>query len=41
MEDLLTRVFKNLIDRVSGPMKFRLLLQLLMAYCEKAKVLSI
>jgi len=31
MEDLLTRVFENLIDRVSGPMKFRLILQPLMA----------
>ena len=31
MEDLLTRIFENLIDRVSGPMKFRLILQPLMA----------
>jgi hypothetical protein len=31
MEDLLTRFFENLIDRVSGPMKFRLILQPLMA----------
>ena len=31
MEELLTRVFDNLIDRVSGPMKFRLILQPLMA----------
>jgi len=31
MEDLLTRMFENLIDRVSGPLKFRLILQPLMA----------
>jgi hypothetical protein len=31
MEDLLTRIFENLIDRVSGPMKCRLILQPLMA----------
>jgi hypothetical protein len=31
MEDLLSRIFENLIDRVSGPMKFRLILQPLMA----------
>ena len=31
MEDLLARVFENLVDRVSGPMKFRLILQPLMA----------
>ena len=31
MEDLLNRIFENLIDRVSGPMKFRLVLQPLMA----------
>jgi hypothetical protein len=31
MDDLLSRVFENLIDRVSGPMKFRLILQPLMA----------
>jgi len=31
MENLLTRIFENLIDRVSGPMKFRLILQPLMA----------
>jgi hypothetical protein len=31
MEDLLTRIFEKLIDRVSGPMKFRLILQPLMA----------
>jgi hypothetical protein len=31
VEDLLTRIFENLIDRVSGPMKFRLILQPLMA----------
>ena len=31
MEDLLTRVVENLIGRVSGPMKFRLLIQPLMA----------
>ena len=31
MEDLLIRIFENLIDRVSGPMKFRLILQPLMA----------
>ena len=31
MEDLLTRIFENLIGRVSGPMKFRLVLQPLMA----------
>jgi hypothetical protein len=31
VEDLLTRVIENLIDRVSGPMKFRLLMQPLMA----------
>ena len=31
MEDMLTRIFENLVDRVSGPMKFRLVLQPLMA----------
>ena len=31
MEDILTRIFGNLVDRVSGPMKFRLVLQPLMA----------
>lgn len=31
MEDILTRIFENLLDRVSGPMKFRLVLQPLMA----------
>jgi hypothetical protein len=31
MEDLLNRIFENLIGRVSGPMKFRLILQPLMA----------
>ena len=31
MEEWLTRIFENLIDRVSGPMKFRLILQPLMA----------
>jgi hypothetical protein len=31
MEDLLARMFENLIGRVSGPMKFRLILQPLMA----------
>ena len=31
MEDLLTRVVENLIGRVSGPMKFRLILQPLMS----------
>jgi len=31
MEDWLLRIFDNLIDRVSGPMKFRLILQPLMA----------
>ena len=31
VEDLLTRVVENLISRVSGPMKFRLVIQPLMA----------
>ena len=31
MDDLLTRLGENLIGRVSGPMKFRLILQPLMA----------
>lgn len=31
MEDILTRIFENLVGRVSGPMKFRLVLQPLMA----------
>jgi hypothetical protein len=31
MEEMLTRIFENLMDRVSGPMKFRLVLQPLMA----------
>jgi hypothetical protein len=31
MEDIITRFFENLVDRVSGPMKFRLILQPLMA----------
>ena len=31
MEEILNRIFEDLIDRVSGPMKFRLILQPLMA----------
>jgi hypothetical protein len=31
MEDILARVFENLGDRVSGPLRFRLVLQPLMA----------
>jgi hypothetical protein len=31
MEDILARFFKNMADRVTGPMKFRLVLQPLMA----------
>ncbi|MDH4230466.1 MAG: hypothetical protein OEW04_00370 [Nitrospirota bacterium] len=31
MEDIFTRIFENLVERVSGPMKFRLILQPLMA----------
>ncbi len=31
MEEWLSRIAENLVDRVSGPMKFRLLLQPLMA----------
>ena len=31
MDDILTRIFENLADRVSGPMHFRLVLQPLMA----------
>jgi hypothetical protein len=31
MEDLLARIVENLSDRVTGPMKFRLILQPLMA----------
>jgi len=31
MEDVLTRIAENLVDRVSGPMKLRLLLQPLVA----------
>ncbi len=31
MEEILDRIFEDLIDRVSGPMKFRLILQPLMA----------
>src|SRR5208283_2491191 len=31
MEDIVTRIFENLAGRVSGPMKFRLILQPLMA----------
>lgn len=31
MDDFLARIFENLVGRVSGPMKFRLLLQPLMA----------
>jgi hypothetical protein len=31
MEDMLMRIGHNLIDRISGPMKFRLVLQPLMA----------
>ena len=31
MEDLVTRVVENLIGRLSGPMKFRLIIQPLMA----------
>jgi hypothetical protein len=31
MEDILARIFENLVDRVSGPMHFRVLMQPLMA----------
>ena len=31
MEDIMARFFENLVDRVSGPMKFRQILQPLMA----------
>lgn len=31
MEDILTRIFENLVGRVNGPMKLRLFLQPLMA----------
>jgi hypothetical protein len=31
MEDILTRIFENLVDRVSGPMHFRVVMQPLMA----------
>ena len=31
MEDMRTRIFENLAGRVTGPMKFRLVLQTLMA----------
>ncbi|HBH61812.1 MAG TPA: hypothetical protein DDX85_08760 [Nitrospiraceae bacterium] len=31
MDDIVTRIIENLADRVSGPMKFRLILQPLMA----------
>lgn len=31
MEDILARFFENLVNRVSGPMQFRLILQPLMA----------
>lgn len=31
MEDFLSRVVENLVDRVSGPLKFRIILQPLMA----------
>lgn len=31
MEELLQRIFENLMDRVSGPMRFRLVLQPIMA----------
>ena len=31
MEDLLSRIIENLVGRVSGPMKFRLILQPVMA----------
>lgn len=31
MEDILSRIFENLAGRVSGPMKFRLVMQPLMA----------
>ena len=31
MEEIVTRIAHNLIDRISGPMKFRLVLQPLMA----------
>jgi hypothetical protein len=31
MEDILTRIFENLVDRVSGPMHFRVIMQPLMA----------
>ena len=39
MDDLITRVADNLIARVTGPMKFRLLLQPSMAiFLRSAKV---
>jgi hypothetical protein len=31
MEDILARIFENLVDRVSGPMHFRVIMQPLMA----------
>jgi hypothetical protein len=31
MEDILARIFENLLDRVSGPMHFRIVMQPLMA----------
>ena len=31
MEDIIARIFDNMADRVTGPMKFRLILQPLMA----------
>ncbi len=31
MEDIIARIFENMVDRVTGPMKFRLILQPLMA----------
>jgi hypothetical protein len=31
MEDILARIFENLVDRVSGPMHFRVVMQPLMA----------
>lgn len=31
MEDILFRIYENLIERVSGPMRFRLIIQPLMA----------
>jgi hypothetical protein len=31
MEDIIARIFENLVDRVSGPMHFRVIMQPLMA----------